>query len=388
MAEPLTRAGSSQNREAVVAALRHDIGLERSSLARERPLVFLLGGVGDHYPGMCAGLYESEPAFRDAVDRCHTVLSAQGCELRELLCTPPATAPRPSGDLRSMVRAQPVPQGRLGSTRLGQPAVFVVVYALAQLLRSWGARPAAMIGYSLGEYTAACLAGVLSLEDALRLVWWRAQRIEELPPGAMLAVALSPDKASGWLGTELDLSAANSPHQCVLGGPVDAVAALEQRLTAQGVAHRRVGTRHAFHTRMMAPLAAELTAWVRTNVRLGEPRVPYVSNVTGTWVTNEQATDPAYWARHLLGTVQLMSGLGVLWEELDPMAIELGPGESLCSFARHHPACGRDRLALVQPSLPAAPTGHPESTVLLTSLARLWVAGLDVDWAAVERRDP
>lgn len=371
-----------QDRAEAVTALRKGTRLEGTRPARERPLVFLLGGVGDHYPGMSARLYESEPAFRDAVDECCAILSAQGCELRDVLCTAPDdAAARPADDLRAMVRARPVSQGALASTRLGQPAVFVVVYALARLLRSWGVRPAAMIGYSLGEYVAACLSGVLSLEDALRLVWWRARRIDELPPGAMLAVALPPDECGGWLGAELDLAAVNSPTQCVLGGPVAAVAAVERRLAEAGIAHRRVGARHAFHTRAMEPLAAELTAWVSANVRLSEPSVPYISNVTGTWMTGDQARDPAYWARHARGTVQLMPGLGVLWRELDLMAIELGPGESLCSFARHHPACGRDRLALVAPSLPAAPTGRPESAVLLGSLARLWVAGLDVDWA-------
>jgi acyl transferase domain-containing protein len=374
-----------QDRESAVTALRK--GRVLTANRTTRPLAFLLGGVGDHYPGMTARLYASQPVFRDVVDRCCEILSAEGCELRETLCRPPEVAPEPAGDLRAMLRAQPVPQGALSSTRLSQPAVFVVVYALARLLRDWGVRPAAMIGYSLGEYVAACLAGVLSLPDALRLVWWRAQRIEELPPGAMLAVALPPAEASGWLGTELDLAAANSPHQSVLGGPVAAVAAVQRALTAKGIAHRRVGTRHAFHTRMMEPLAGELTAWVRANVRLAEPSVPYLSNVTGNWMTGEQARDPGYWARHLCGTVQLVAGLGVLWAELDPMALELGPGSSLCSFARHHPACGRDRLALVQPTLPATPTEQPESAVLLASLARLWAAGLDVDWARFTNTD-
>jgi acyl transferase domain-containing protein len=366
--------------DSAVAALRRGRGLEGKHPAAARPVAFLLSGVGDQYPGMAARLYESEPVFRDAVDHCCGVLRAEGCDLLDLLVRPVESTPSPEGDLRSMLRARQVPQGPLATTRLGQPGVFVVEYALARLLRAWGVEPAAMIGYSLGEYVAACLAGVMSLPDALRLVWWRAQRIEQLPPGGMLAVAVPRDDIGPWLGDDLDVATVTSPFQTVLGGHRAAVADLERRLTEAGVVFQRVGAHHGFHTPTMAPLAEELTEWVRDNVALRPPRIPYLSNVTGTWITDADATDPAYWARHLTRTVQLMSGLGALWQDVDPVAIELGPGEGLSSHARHHPACGdRVRLARVQPSLaPGSAGGEPAG--LLTSLGRLWVAGLPVDW--------
>jgi len=374
--------------ESAVSALRRGRVVESRTPAVDSPLAILFSGVGDQYPGMCADLYGSEPVFRDTVDLCCAVLDAEGCDLRDLLVRPAEPgAPAPARDLRSMLQGRRLPQGPLATTRLGQPGVFVLEYALACLLRSWGIEPAVMIGYSLGEYVAACLAGVMSLVDALRLVWWRAQRIEELAPGGMLAVAVARDEAGRWLGADLDVAGVTSPCQTVVGGPRAAVADLEERLTDAGVAFQRVGAQHGFHTRTMDPLGAELTAWVSTNISLRGPGVPYVSNVTGTWITNGQATDPAYWAQHLTRTVELMSGLGTLWRDVDPVAIELGPGEGLSSHARHHPACDRARLTRVQPGLAPAFAGGSERAGLLASLGRLWTAGLEVDWTRLAHHE-
>lgn len=369
--------------ESAAAGLRRGRNLDGKHPAIRRPVAFLFSGVGDQYPGLGAELYASEPVFRDAVDRCCAVLKAAGCNVRDLLVRPAEPTPPPARDLRSMLRPKQVPQGPLATTRLGQPGVFVVEYALAALVRSWGIEPAAMIGYSLGEYVAACLAGVMSLPDALRLVWWRAQRIEQLPPGGMLAVAVPRDEIGPWLGAGLDVAAVTSPFQTVVGGYRAAVTDLERRLTDASVAFQRVGAHHGFHTTAMEPLGAELTEWVRANIRLSEPSIPYVSNVTGTWITNAQATDPAYWAGHLTRTVELMSGLGALWRDVDPVAIELGPGEGLSSYARQHPACDRARLARVQPSLAPAFAGGAQPAGLLTAVGRLWAAGLEIDLARV-----
>jgi surfactin synthase thioesterase subunit len=380
------RAGALRHRAALVARGRREAvaALRNRTLlagcAAPRPLspAFLLGGVGDHYPGMGRELYREEPVFRDALDRCCSALGDRGEELRAALRLDAADAPAAIRDPRALVGSG-LDQGALERTRLGQPAVFVVEYALAELLAAHGLRPAAMLGYSLGEYVAACLAGVMSMEDAVRLVQWRAERIEELPEGAMVALPFAEDQVGRWLSPELQLAAVNSRVQCVVGGPVAAVADLERRLTEERVAHRRVGTRHAFHTRMMEPLGTELTGWVRANVRLREPRIPYVSNLTGAWISAAEAVDPSYWARHLCQTVRLMDGLGALWEEPTRVMLELGPGQSLCVFARHHPRCGRARLAAALPTLPYAHERDPEPALLLGSLARLWVAGVDTD---------
>ncbi|OLR93050.1 acyltransferase domain-containing protein [Actinokineospora bangkokensis] len=366
-----------------VAALRRGRGLEGKHPAAERPLALLFSGVGEQFPGMAWDLHTTQPVFRAAAERCFAALGPLGDELRELLVRPPAPPAAPAGDLRAMLAAREVPQGPLSHTRLGQPAVFVVEHATAELLRSWGLVPEAVLGYSLGEYAAACAAGVLTPEDALRLVSWRAERIEELPEGGMLAVAAPRAEVEPWLGDAVDVSAVTGPHQTVVGGPAAAVAELAVRLTDAGVPFQRVGARHGFHTRTMAPLAAELRAWITGNATLSAPRTRLAANVTGTWATAAQATDPDYWARHLTHPVELLSGLGALWRDVDPVALELGPGEGLTAYARHHPACDRPRLARVQPTLTAAGAGTG-TAALLTALGRLWTAGLRVDWARLD----
>src|SRR5436305_13585948 len=228
-----------------------------------RPVAFLLPGVGDHYPGMASGLYRSEAVFRREVDRAAEILAPLlGTDLRQLLFSADPETPSAEGrsgpDLRRMLQPRGGEPGAkegaasaLDRTALLQPAVFVVDYALARLWESWGVRPRALLGYSLGEYVAACLAGVFSLADALRVVAWRAQRIAELPAGAMLAVSLSEAEVGELLGGasgDLSLAAVNAPDLVVVSGPPAAVAALADRLQERGVACRRLPTTHAFHS--------------------------------------------------------------------------------------------------------------------------------------------
>src|SRR6185369_11940926 len=234
------------------------------------------------------------------------------------------------------------------------------------------------LGYSLGEYTAACLAGVFSLEDALRVVALRAQWIERLPAGAMLALPLPEAEAVPLLGDGLSLAAVNGPAVCVAGGPAAAVEALEERLAARGLVTRRLRTAHAFHSPMMQPVAGELTRLL-AGVRLQPPRIPYLSNVTGTWIDAAQAVDPAYWARHLLAPVRLGDGLAALWQDPDRLLLEAGPGSGLSSLALQHPdAAAGSRVAV--PSLPGAHERRPEQAFALGALGRLWLGGAAVSW--------
>ncbi len=394
-----------------------------------RPVAFLLPGVGDHYAGMAHGLYEAEPTFREHLDRCAELLAPRlGCDLREViwpagphpLSPSPISLPPPAGrggthaepfrepatevsaraatefsgagpDLRRMLGRGPQAGSEvspLHRTLYAQPAVFAIEYALAQLWMEWGVRPAALLGYSLGEYTAACLAGVLSLEDALLLVAERARLIDGLPAGAMLAVPLSEAEARARLaGTGLDLCAVNSPSVCVIGGPEGEVAALAERLAAEGIPARRLPTTHAFHTRMMEPVAAALTRLAR-GVKLAPPQIPLVSNVTGTWITPAEAIDPAYWARHLLQPVRFGAGVGTLWSEPSRVLLEVGPGFGLSTLALQQPAAGEggeDRVAL--PSLRNQHDPQPDQAFLLGTLGKLWLAGVEVDWAGFWRHE-
>ncbi|MFF3847878.1 FkbM family methyltransferase [Streptomyces sp. NPDC002328] len=358
-----------------------EIGAQET--ASTAPVAFMFPGLGDHYADMGRDLYRDFPVFRTAVDDCAEALTPElGLDIREIVFPAPRPgAPRPDApamDLRRMLGRDDGPQSeserRLNTTRLAQPALFVVEYALARLWQSWGARPSVMIGYSLGEYVAATLAGVLSLPDALTLVARRAALIEQLPQGAMLAVMLPEEQAAGLLGDDVSLSAVNGPEFCVLAGPVAAVEALERTLAGRGVVSRRVRSTHAFHSSMMEPVADRLTDLART-LTLNPPRIPYISNVTGEPITDEQATDPAYWARHLVATVRFAGGLRHLAGV--PLLLETGPGQTLSSLATV--ARGTAAGTIV------ASMRHPlerrsDSAVALKALGRLWLAGADIDW--------
>jgi acyl transferase domain-containing protein/acyl carrier protein len=386
----------SENAAALLRARTPDRVATAAAEAGSRTVVFLFPGVGDHYPGMARGLYESEPVFRAEVDRCCALLESHlGMDLREVLFPgdAPSDAPAPSAgiDLRRMLRrdepeADPATE-RINRTEMAQPAVFVVEYALSRLWASWGIVPDAVIGHSLGEYTAACVAGVLGLEEALALVADRARMIGELPGGAMLAVPLDPASATSYLVPGVAIATVNAPALTVLSGPDEAVAQVERRLAAAGHTARRLAATHAFHSPMMEPVAERLAARV-ARARLRPPSIPMISNVTGTWITDAEATDPGYWVRHLLGTVRFAEGMDEILAESGRVLLEVGPGQTLSTFARQRPADGGAPPATI-PSLRYNYDRRPDSAFILEALGRLWTAGIAPHWKALrgdERR--
>jgi acyl transferase domain-containing protein len=312
-------------------------------------------------------LYRSEPVFRREVDRCAELLRAPlGFDLREALY--PEAGRKAEAD------------GKLRQTSVTQPALFVVEYALARWFESLGVRPRAMIGHSVGEYVAACLAGVFSLEDGLRLIAARGRLMQQSPGGSMLAVTLAEADARAWLGESLSLAAVNGPSLSVISGTDDAVSELEGRLTAQGIGCRRLHTSHAFHSAMMEPILASFKELV-AEVELHAPRVPYISNVTGTWVTEAEAQSPDYWARHLRQTVRFGEGAQELLRDPHHVMLEVGPGQTLTSLVRQQGT--RADAQRVIPSLPTPREAKPDDAFALAGLARLWVAGVAVDWQAL-----
>ncbi|HEV2733919.1 MAG TPA: amino acid adenylation domain-containing protein, partial [Longimicrobiaceae bacterium] len=355
-----------------------------------RPVAFLFPGLGDQYAGMAAGLYAAEPVFRETVDRCAEILRPRlGVDLRDVLY-PGGASDSADGvgatDLRRMLgRAGAAPDGDspLGRTGLAHPAVFVTEHALARLWMARGVVPDAMVGHSLGEYVAAVVAGVLSEEDALALVAERARLVEELPAGAMLAVPLGAAEVEPLLRDGLALAASNAPGLSTVSGPAESVAALEAELAGRGIAARRLPASHAFHSPAMEPVAERLAALVRS-MELHAPRIPFVSNVTGRWITAEEATDPAYWAGHLCRTVRFAEGIRELLAAPGRVLLEVGPGRTLGAFALHAGAPEDAVLA----SLRHAYTRRSDAAFLAETLGRLWLAGVRVDWAAAAGDEP
>lgn len=342
-------------------ALRKQNAERAAAVTAAGDLVFMFPGQGSQYPQMARELYAGEPAFRRTVDLCCELLKPElGLDLRGLLY------PSNGGD----------PE-RLSATLLAQPAIFTVEYALAQLLMSWGLQPAAMIGHSVGEFAAACLAGVFSLEDALSLVAKRGRMMQELPGGAMLAVRLPDAEIAPLARGGVCVAAINAPGMSVLAGPFEAIEALEAELAQRGATHRRLQTSHAFHSGMTDPLVAPFTEAVAA-IRLNAPELPYISGVTGDWVSADQTTDPSYWARHAREPVRFADGIATLARSLSPTLLEVGPGAALASFALQGAGAGRAAISC----LPDA-QGDAEA-MLATALGRLWTAGTAPDWSAYQ----
>ncbi|GGK15975.1 hypothetical protein GCM10011583_54810 [Streptomyces camponoticapitis] len=361
-----------------VAALRAGKRRPAGEAAQERPrLAWLFPGQGAQYAGMGAALYRTEPVFRDAVDTCAELLAPElGLDLRQLLL-----ADGSGPDTEAARAEREAAERQLRRTVHTQPALFTVEFALAMLWRSWGHSPDAMVGHSIGEYAAATLAGVFELPDALRLVALRGRLMDSLPAGAMLAVQQPAEQVAPGLPAGLSVATVNGPAVCVVAGPADAVAEFAAKLKADGIRSRELRTSHAFHSPMMDPIVAEFTAAVAA-VERRAPRLPFLSNVTGTWFTAEDAADPAYWARHLRGTVRFGDCVGTLLADGEWAFVECGPGRQLAGLVRMQ--TGRD--ALVLPSLPGPTESADDATVCYTAAGTLWTRGFSLDPGAFGQR--
>ncbi|MEQ1759707.1 MAG: SDR family NAD(P)-dependent oxidoreductase [Vicinamibacterales bacterium] len=357
-----------------------------------RPVILLLPGVGDHYVGMGYDLYESSSVFRSEVDRCAQILEPHlGRDIRTILY-PAGGRWRKRGagagiDLKKMLGRQrddvvDEETSTLNQTRFAHPALFTIEWAMSRFWQSLGVVPDAIVGHSLGEYVAACLSGVLSLEDALRLVAVRARLVNELPEGAMLAVTLSEDEVLRLLPADMSVSLINGPQLCVVAGPVASVAAFEQVLNDKGVISRRVQNTHAFHSTMLEPIVGAFQREVH-EIRLGSPTIRYFSNVTGTWVTDRDATDSSYWATHATRTARFSDGLDAMWRLKDAVLLEAGPGRTLGVLAAQHPGRKDAGNAVVTSSLRHDYEGGSDVEFVYRTIGRLWASGIRINWDGV-----
>jgi amino acid adenylation domain-containing protein len=331
------------------------------AVLRETPadLVFMFPGQGSQFVNMGAGLYAAEPVFRHAVDECTAILE-----------------PILQTDLRTILypTAGEENNTRINNTFYTQPALFVVEYALAKLWMSWGIKPTAFVGHSIGEFVAAHLAGVFSLEAGLLLIASRGRLMAALPAGNMIAVQANPETIAPLLSPQLAIAAVNSPGSCVVAGPAEAITKLTLHLEAQDLSVRPLFTSHAFHSPMMDPILEPFEEIVRS-VKLSIPRIPIASTVTGTWMSDAQAVDPAYWAGHVRATVRFSDAIAFLIDNQHRLMLEVGPRAVATSLARRHTA---------NPPVISIASLHPQEYgsdhhSLLNALGQLWLNGVTPD---------
>lgn len=358
-----------RDHESAIAALESldaKVAATRQTEVRHPDVVFMFPGQGSQYIHMGHNLYQREPVFQAAIDECAAILKPLlGKDLREIVY--PA-----DGNSQAAATA-------LRQTIYTQPALFMTEYALAQLWQSWGVRPRAMIGHSIGEFVVACLAGVFSLEDGLKLVATRGRMMWELPPGSMLSVLMPAANVEPRLPQGVAIAAINGPSLCVVSGSTEAVTTLQAELEAEGVVCRPLHTSHAFHSPMMDPIIAPFTEVVKT-VRLSAPQIPFVSTVTADWITDAQAMDPLYWAGHLRATVRFAEGVQTLWQQPERVLLEVGPRMTATTLARQQAKDLKRQIAIA--SLGTTADDHGEWLSLLQAIGNLWLAGVPIDWNA------
>ena len=358
--------------EDVAAKLESAPGVQAHAHAKsgKKPAIaFMFPGQGSQYPDMARDLYAGEPEFRLHFDRCVAICRPVTGEDLAALVYPAASSPEAAK--------------RLMATKFAQPAIFAVEYSLAKLWMSWGIQPDAMIGHSVGEFVAAVMAGVMSLEDALPLVALRGALMQDLHRGSMLSVRLPERELRPLLGADVAIAAVNGPSLTVASGPDPAIHALEQMLHARGVVCRHLHTSHAFHSSMVEPIVEPLRERLR-QIRLSPPTLPYVSCVTGTWIEESEATSVSYWARHARETVRFADGIKtILAMASAPALLEVGPGNVLSTLAFQ---ALQGAANPVVTSLQDSARESSDRACMLEALGRLWTHGAEPNWSALHAR--
>lgn len=330
-------------------------------------VVFMFPGQGAQYPGMGKELYTSEPVFRDAVDRCANLLN-QWVDL----------------DIRKLLYEDyPDAAELLNQTQYTQPALFLTSYALGSLWISWGIKPDMLCGHSIGEYVAAHFAGIMSLEDALHLIAVRGLMVSKLPGGSMLSVRTGLDRIVGLLPDALSVAAVNSPQLCVIAGPDQAIEQFQDLLDTHAILHKKLFTSHAFHSAMMDPILVDFKTLVNS-IKLEKPRKPVISTVTGKYLTDAEATDPAYWTEHLRKTVRFSDALHTISELDYPVLLEAGPGNTCTTLAWQQ--LDRNSITAIASLEKKELSGGRNA--ILQALGKIWLAGIQPEWNEFYQSQP
>jgi len=340
-------------------------------IRRRSELVWMFPGQGSQHINMARELYETEPEFAAPVNECAELLQETlKLDIRDLMFDGSATASTET----------------INQTAVAQPAMFVISYAMAVWLQARGVSPTQLIGHSVGEFAAACLAGIFTLPEALKLVATRGRLMQDLPSGSMLSIRLPANEVKPLLPSDgrVEIAAINSPATCVVAGPTDAIEAFATDLEAGSLGvsppHRLLQTSHAFHSAMMDPAVEQFAAVVKT-INLKPPAIPLISTVTASLMTAEEATSVEYWSTQIRRPVRFADALGVALESPDALLLEVGPGQALTTLSHQHRAKTKDQLAIA--SLPHPRQEQSAATFALTALGRLWQANIAVDWTSL-----
>jgi acyl transferase domain-containing protein/acyl carrier protein len=363
----------------------------------EKRIVFMFSGLGAQYENMGRELYETEPLFRREMDRCFDICNPLvDFNIKEILYPPTTVSDGRGGSPcppdteyspleRSSPKGRDVSKHDIHHFEAAQLIIFIFEYALAKLLIQWGIKPHAMMGYSFGEYTAACLSGVFTLENALKLVAVRGRLIQKMSEGAMLSVPLPVSRVEPLLNDELSLSIDNGPS-CIVSGSNQAIAAFEKQMKKGKILCMRVPASRAIHSHMTDPILKEFQEVLDT-IPGNKPQIPYISNVTGDWITNEQAMDPGYWTKQLRQTVRFNDGMKRLVKESGTLFIEIGPGRDISALTtRYFQENSKNRSRVI--NLVRHPHQNiPDVYFLLNRIGHLWLYGQSVDWSKLYRQE-
>jgi len=346
----------------VISSNNSDLQATGKVLTDDPHIVFMFLGQGSQYINMAQELYQTEEEFKQIINNCTSLLK-----------------PHLSMDIRSILfnnNDSAKTSEKLNQTALAQPALFVIEYALAKLLMGWGIQPDSLVGHSLGEYTAACLANIMSLEDALHLVSVRGKLMQSMPEGKMLAVPLSEEAIHPWC-QDVEIAAVNTPNRCVLSGTTTAIEKIQDKLQQQGIESRLLHTSHAYHSSMMEPAMTEFMDIVKT-IHLDIPSIDIISTISGDTAMTCEITEPCYWSSQIRMTVRFADAIQTLLKKPNTIFIEIGPGNTLSSFVKPQ-IIRRPEFKVVQ-TLPHPKKNHSSLQSVITALGQLWITGIEIDW--------